>query len=223
MKNKPYCEAVGTLMYASLGMHLDITYAVGILSKFNKKPGLVHWNMLKHVYAYLAGTWHLKLTFRAHQANLMGYADVDGSMHKDRKAISGYAYLIDGAAMFWSSKQQEIIVLLTTKVEYVATTHATKEALWLRLLINEIFKKFSGPITLFGNNQLAIVLTKDHQYHAHMKHINIRFHFICWIVKEGKIKLVYCPTNEMVVDMLTKALPSTKVKYFTCTLRLSKD
>ena len=91
MKNKPYHEAVGTLMYASLGTWLDITYAVEILSKFNEKPGLVHWNALKHVYAYLAGTWDLKLTFGAHQANLMGYADADGSMHKDRKAISGYA------------------------------------------------------------------------------------------------------------------------------------
>ena len=49
MKNKPYREAVGTLMYASLGTRPDIAYAVGILSKFNEKPGLVHWNALKRV------------------------------------------------------------------------------------------------------------------------------------------------------------------------------
>jgi len=63
MKNKPYCEAVRTLMYMLLGTCLDIMYAVGILSKFNEKLGLVHWNMLKWVYAYLSGTWDLKLTF----------------------------------------------------------------------------------------------------------------------------------------------------------------
>ena len=129
MKNKPYREAVGTLMYMSLGTRPDITYAVGILSKFNEKLGLVHWNTLKCVYAYLAGTQDLKLTFGAHQADLTGYADVDGSMHKDRKAFSGYAYLIDGAAVSWSSKQQEIIALSMTKAEYVAATHVTKEAL----------------------------------------------------------------------------------------------
>ena len=178
--------------------------------------------MLKHVYAYLAGTWDLKLTFGAHQADLTGYADPDGSMHEDRKAISGYAYLIDSAAVSWSSKRQEIIVLSMTEAEYVAATHATKEVLWLRSLINEIFEKFSGPITLFGDNQSAITLTKDHQYHARTKHIDIQFHFIRWIVKEGKIKLVYCPTNEMVMDTLTKALPSAKVKHFACALGLSK-
>jgi len=68
----------------------------------------------------------LKLTFGAHQADLTGYADADGSMHEDRKAISGYAYLINGAAT-WSSKQQEIIALSTTEAEYVAATHATAE------------------------------------------------------------------------------------------------
>ena len=128
---------------------------------------------MKCVYAYLAGTRDLKLTFGAHQADLTGYTDADGSMHEDRKAISGYAYLIDGAAMSWSFKQQEIIALLTTEAEYMAATHATKEALWLRSLINEIFEKFSCPITLFGDNQSAITLMKDHQYHTCTKHIDI--------------------------------------------------
>lgn len=31
-------------------------------------------------------------------------------------------------------------------------------------------------------------------------------------MEEGKLRLVYCPTDDMVADMLTKALPSAKVK-----------
>jgi len=90
MKNKPYREAVGTLMYASLGTRPDITYAVGILSKFNEKPGLVHWNTLKRVYAYLAGTRDVKLTFGARQADLMGYADQGGTLIKIRYLGSNF-------------------------------------------------------------------------------------------------------------------------------------
>jgi len=59
--------------------------------------------------------------------------------------------------------------------------------------------------------------------HIHTKHIDIRFHFIHWIIKEGKIKLVYCPTEDMVTNTLMKALPSFKVKYFAHTLGLQKD
>jgi len=73
-------------------------------------------------------------------------------------------------------------------------------------------------MTLYGDNQGAITLTHEHQYHMHMKHIDICFHFICWIITKGKLKLVYCPTEDMIADTLTKALPSTKVKHFTYSL-----
>ena len=109
---------------------------------------------------------------------LKGYSDADGSMHEDRKAISGYAFLLDGGAVSWSSKKQEIIVLLMTEAEYIVLTQAAKEAIWLCSLLGEVFSEFSGPTMLYGDNQSAIVLSHDHQYHAQTKHIDIHFHFI---------------------------------------------
>ncbi|OJT10145.1 Copia protein [Trametes pubescens] len=141
-------------------------------------------------------------------------------MHEDRKAISGYACLIDGGTVSWSSKCQELISLSTTESEYVAVTHAAKEALWLCSLIGQVFTPFIDPITLNSDNQSAITLAHDNQYHAHTKHIDIRYHFIHWVIKDKKIHLVYCPTEDMVADVLTKALPSPKVKHFAATLGL---
>ena len=59
---------------------------------------------------------------------LQGYADADGSMGEDRKAVSGYTFIVNGGAVSWSAKRQELISLLTTESEYVAITHAAKEA-----------------------------------------------------------------------------------------------
>ena len=64
---------------------------------------------------------------------------------------------------------------------------------------------------LYGDNQSAIALTKDGSFHARTKYINIRYYFI---------RFLYCPTNNMVADTLTKALPSTKAKHFTFKLSL---
>ena len=75
-------------------------------------------------------------------------------------------------------------------------------------------------MTLFSDNQSAIVLTQDHQYHPRTKHIDIRYHFIQWVIEEGALRLVYCPTDDMVADTLTKALPSAKVKHFASELGL---
>ena len=77
-------------------------------------------------------------------------------------------------------------------------------------------------MTLFSNNQSAIVLTKEHQYHAWTKHINICFHFIWWVVENSKLQLIYCPTEEMLANALTKALPSMKVKHFADAFGLAR-
>ena len=220
MRNIPYHEAVGSLMYATLGTRPDICFAVQTVSRFNSKPGLAHWEAVKRIFRYLKGTRDLWLAYGGAKKEMLGYADADGSMGEDRKAISGYAFLVNGGAVSWSAKRQELISLSTTESKYIAATYAAKEALWLRQLILQLFGIILDATTLFSDNQSAIALTKEHQYHARTKHIDVRFHFICWIVEEGKVRLVYCPTEEMVADILTKALPSTKVKHFARELGL---
>ena len=47
MRNVPYREAVGALMYAMLGTRPDISFAVTMVSKFSSNPGLTHWEAVK--------------------------------------------------------------------------------------------------------------------------------------------------------------------------------
>jgi hypothetical protein len=220
MRDKPYREAVGALNWAALTTRPDIAFAVATVARFAANPGIAHWEAVKRIYRYLAGTRDLWLTYGETRRVLEGYADADGSMSEDRRAITGYAFLIDGGAVSWSSKRQEIVSLSTTESEYVAATHGMKEALWLRSLLSEVFEPIKPPTTLFSDNQAAISLTRDHQYHARTKHIDVRYHFIRWVIEQGSLRLVYCPTDDMVADTLTKALPSAKVKHFAAGLGL---
>src|SRR5271168_2704740 len=220
MRNIPYHEAVGSLMYATLGTRPDICFAVQTVSRFNSKPGLAHWEAVKRIFRYLKGTKELWLGYGGVARELVGFVDADGSMGEDRRAISGYAFIINGGAVSWSAKRQEIISLSTTESEYGAATYAAKEALWLRQLILQLFGILLPATPLFCDNQSAIALAKEHQYHARTKHIDVRFHFIRWIIEDGKLRLIYCPTDEMVADVLTKALVSTKVKHFASELGL---
>ncbi|KAF7762365.1 hypothetical protein Agabi119p4_8958 [Agaricus bisporus var. burnettii] len=208
-------------MYAAIATRPDIAFAIQVLSKFSKNPGIDHWEAVKRVFRYLKGTKDLWLTFGGQGDTLEGFADADGNMAEDRHAISGFAFIINGGAVSWSAKHQEIVTLSTTESEYVAVTHATKEALWLRSLISQIFGAILPTTPLFSDNQSAIALTKDHKYHGRTKHIDIRYHFIRWMVEEGKVRLVYCPTTDMIADILTKALPSPKVKHFASALGLA--
>ena len=131
----------------------------------------------------------------------------------------GMLLFISGPIL-WSAKQQEITSLSTTESEYVTATYAAKEALWLCSLLSQLFDTNLKLTTLFSDNQSTIVLTKDHQYYACTKHIDIQFHFICWIIENGSLHLIYCPTEDLVIDALIKVLLSPKVKHFAKKLGL---
>ena len=107
-----------------------------------------------------------------------------------------------------------------TKAEYVAATHAAKEALWLRSFLGKIFGPLDSVTTFYCDNQSAIALMKNDQFHARTKHIDICYHFIHYIIRNGSLHLEYCPTEDMTADVLTKALPSPKVKHFASALGL---
>ena len=158
------------------------------------------------------------LTYSSKHHNLIGYTDADGASQEHHKAISGQVFLIDGRAISWKSQKQELIMLSTTKAEYVATMHATKEAIWLQWLLQELFPTSKLPITLYCNNQSAIKLTQGDNYHTRTKHIDIQYHFICDAVRNGLVSLTYCPTEDMVTDILTKPLPKWKVAAHIVTL-----
>ena len=117
MHDMPYHEAIGSLMYASLGTWLDISFAVRTLSHFVVNLGMVHWEALKRVFRYLKGTHELWLSYGGIKKEFEGYVDADGSMMEDRKAISGYAFIINGGAVSWSVKKQEIISFSPTESE----------------------------------------------------------------------------------------------------------
>ena len=212
MKRTPYRQAIGSLMYAAIATRPDITFAVSSLSRFLNDPGDAHWEAVKRIFRYLIGTKDLKLTFGGERHDLEGFTDADGGTQEDRRAISGYCFLVDGGAVSWTAKKQELVTLSTAEAEYVAATHAAKKAKWLHKLLGELFPQILHfPTTIYCDNQAAIKLATTDNYHSRTKHLDQRYYFIRDVVEEGVIKLVYCPSKDMVADVLTKALPKWKV------------
>jgi hypothetical protein len=173
MKKTPYREAIGSLMYTSIATCPDITFAISTLSQFLENLGEAHWDVVKHVFHYLAGTKDLQLTYGSERHDLIGYMDADGASQPHRHAISGHAFLIDGGAISWSSRKQKLVMLSTAKAEYIVAMHAAKEVIWLHCLIGELFPNSLTLMTLFCNNQAMLKLAIDDNYHTRTKHIDI--------------------------------------------------
>ena len=187
IKQVPYCSALGSLMYLAVGTRPDIAFAISTLVQFTENPGPMHWEALKRVYCYLVGMKKWSLTYGTERKGLIGYTDADSASQEHRHVILGHAFLIDRGAISWSLRKQELVTLSTTEAEYIAVTHTAKEIIWLHRLIGEMFRPLKSPTILYSNNQSAIALTKDSNYHVRTKHIDIRYHFIRFTIDNGSI------------------------------------
>ena len=86
--------------------------------------------------------------------------------------------------------------------EYIALSHASQEAVWLRQLSLDLRCELLKPTVLHEDNQSAIALSKGQQPHGKAKHVDIKFHFIRDQVKKERIEIHYCPSESMIADML---------------------
>ena len=78
------------------------------------------------------------------------------------------------------------------------------------------------PTVMYEDNTGCIEWSKNPVDHSRAKHIDLKFHFIRAKVRDGDIKLVYCPTDEMMADILTKYLSSTRFAYLRDKMLMSE-
>ena len=92
----------------------------------------------------------------------------------------------------------------------MALSEATKEALYLRSILEFIGVIGDSSVKLFNDNQGAIKLAQQNKYHSQTKRLDVRHHFIRDAFAEGKIDLEYMPTNKIPTDVFTKGISVTK-------------
>lgn len=66
------------------------------------------------------------------------------------------------------------------------------------------------PTKILVDNNGAIALTRNPEFHKRSKHIDIKWHFIRSYVESGDLRTEYISTNEMTADILTKPLGPAK-------------
>ena len=212
MKAVPYLAAVGSLMYVMLGTRPDLAFAVGVVSRYSSDPRPEHWTAVKRILRYLKGTRDVVLRYiGGTTATPVGYSDSDwGSDRETRRSTTGYIFMISNAAVTWQSKRQPTVALSSTEAEYMAACQAAREAVWLRALLKDLGYPQHDATVLYGDNQGCLALAKNPTLHARTKHIEMRHHFIRERIESGEIRQVYCSTEDMVADGLTKALARDK-------------
>ncbi|KAH9704344.1 hypothetical protein KPL70_011418 [Citrus sinensis] len=210
MRQVPYAEAVGSLMYAMLCTRPGICFAVGMISRYQSNPGPEHWTAVKHIMKYLKRTKNYMLVYSGDELIPVGYTDSDFMSDKDsRKSTSGYVFTLGSGAISWRSVKQSCIADSTTEAEYVAASEAAKEAVWLRKFLQdlEVVPAVTAPLKLFCDNSGAVAQSKEPRNHKKQKHIERKYHLIRDIVQRGDVEVTQIASQQNLADPFTKAIP----------------
>lgn len=208
-----YRRVIGCLRYL-LHTRPDLSYAVGVASRFMERPTVNHRQAVKQILRYLKGTIHHGLVYRkgVGEEVITGYSDSDlaGDLD-DRRSTGGMAFYVNDNLVSWNSQKQKTVALSSCEAEFMAATSAACQALWLRNLVAELVNQESKAVKLFVNNKSALALMKNPVFHGRSKHIDVRYHFIRECVESGEIIVEFVRTDEQRADALTKALSGVKL------------
>ncbi|TXG65249.1 hypothetical protein EZV62_006524 [Acer yangbiense] len=125
---------------------------------------------------------------------------------EDRKSTSGYVFMLSSGAVSWSSKKQPVVTLSTTEAEFVAAASCACQVVWMRRILEKLGHTQGDSTTIFCDNSSTIKLSKNPVMHGRSKHIDVRFHFLRDLTKEGAVELIHCGTQDQVADVMTKPL-----------------
>jgi hypothetical protein len=126
------------------------------------------------------------------------YLDYVSDLGK-RISLTGHVFTLLECANSWKATLQLTVVLSSIEVEYLVVVEAMKEAIRLIGLATDLSLKQDETI-VFYDSQNTIHLIKNQMYHEKTKNINVRYHFLQEIVKQGDITI-----NKIVVDRKSNA------------------
>ncbi|KAH6596852.1 hypothetical protein BASA50_004847 [Batrachochytrium salamandrivorans] len=224
----PYCETVGSPIYAMIATRPDISAAISQVSKYLYYPTDTHWSAVNRIIRSIKYFLNHPFTFSNNVIYLTGYYNVDwGSNLYSRRNTSGYVFFLGNSCISWRSSKQTVVALSTAKAKYVSATTATQELLFLKTFLTEIRYPINKTTTLYSDSQSAISNTKNIQLrHASNKHMDIKLHFPKDQVKLGNVNLKYINTLDQVADILIKGYlspPSASSQiYSVCSLFASR-
>ena len=163
------------------------------------------------VLRYLRGTSDHCIIFNGSEGSVCGYVDADyaGDLDK-RRSTTCYVFTRAGGEISWMSKLQETVALSTTEAKYIAASDASKEANWLKDLLNEI-GRMHKRVNVFCDSQSAIHLATNPAYHNKTKHIDVRYRFLRHVIDRRKVALKKVHTWENCADIFIKPVTVEKL------------
>ena len=125
-----------------------------------------------------------------------------------RKSMIPAGTSIEPSPLYWKSQLQTVTATSTKESEYYSTGACARVLVGFRQLCSSLgFTQDSSEIQ--SNNQPALYSLETRLSHSKSRHIKIQFHYLKDLLRDGELHSNYCPTEDMIADLFTKAKDCT--------------
>ena len=204
-----YHTFTAKLLFACKRARPDMQTLVAVLCTRVKAPNVDDWNKLIQGLKFIEQTLQDKLTLRVDDLRCIHWwSDASFAVHeKDYRSHTGGLMSFGNGAVIAISSKQKLNARSSTDAELIGADDVMSPLLWTRLFL-EAQGIDVQENTLYQDNKSAIILAENGKASSgkRTRALNIRFFFIHDQVKQGNLRIVYCPTLDMRADYFTKPL-----------------
>jgi hypothetical protein len=186
----------------------DIQTAVAFLCTRVKAPDMDDNKKLKRMIQYLRGSRKLVLTLEADNLQVIKWwVDASFAVHPDMRSHTGGVMSLGKGAVYSASTRQKLNTRSSTEAELVGIDDVMAQVLWTRYFLEAQGYPIDDNV-VYQDNQSTMLLAKNGRASSskRTRHINIRYYFVADRIKNGELRVEYCPTGDMVADFYTKPL-----------------
>jgi hypothetical protein len=200
-------STVMRILYLAKRVRGDILLATSFLSTRVLSPDMDDQKKLNRLLQYINGTQELgiKLSYSP-ESHIQAYIDASYGVHSDFKSHSGMVISIGVGPVDLRSTKQKLTTKSSTESELVSLSDMCGRVIWQRdFLIGQGMLPRAAKV--LQDNQSAMALIKRGSSNSERtRHVAIRYYWVKDRVDSGELEVVYCPTEDMIADILTKPL-----------------
>jgi hypothetical protein len=208
VKNFPYRQIIGSLLYMSIWTRPDISYAIGKLSKFNNHPTIEAIQATQWLLQYVRFTKCRGLTFTKGDMKISTYVDSSfADCIHDRRSTAGQITYLGRSPIIWDSFvcDNYSIPCSVAEAEYIAASEAAKVMLLVRNILIQLGIPQNG-MYMFEDNQACITIALQEASSRKTKHVELQVHHIRDLIKSKLVIMIHIPTKIQLADIFTKPL-----------------
>lgn len=171
------------------------------------KPTMAHLAAAAHrLLRYIKSTPDKVIFYSTNNSfKVQAFTNTDLARCTDtRKSITGYTVYLANSLISWKSKKQTIVSKSSAESEYRAMGETTAGVQWILYFLHGLNIPHPQLTLIYTNNSATYCMNHNPVLHEKTKHINIDCHYNIEKIKDGTIKTIQIPTEENLVDVLTK-------------------